>query len=190
MHSEQEIRQAAERAGCRVLELRRVDTQFGPAWWGKHSCPDNPATFKFLLEIAKLDVTDPLARSVALGICGKFGAKNQERIARAVQEWTKKNVRYIKEPKETFQSPTYTIRSRHGDCDDHANLTHAILRNCNIEARIVPLSKGGQVRHAVTQVSVGGTWHWLETTVDAAFGEEPRAAVRRLKLGGRGDIAA
>jgi hypothetical protein len=172
-----------------VLELRRVETPFGPVWHGKHACPDNPATFRFLLEIAALDVTDPLARSVGLEVFRAHPKKTEtkERAA-AVMQWVRTNVRYIREPKETFQSPSYTIRSGAGDCDDHANLVHAIARNAGLPARVVPLWKDGQIRHAVSQVAIDDAWTWAETTVRAKLGEHPRAAVRRLKAA-RSDIS-
>lgn len=186
MHSEAELRRAADRAGCRVLELRRVDTDFGPVWHGKYACSDNPATFRFLLEIAKLDVTDPLARTVGLELFAKY-PKDKAARARAVMAWVKSHVRYIREPKETFQSPTYTIRTKAGDCDDHANLVHAIARNAGLPAKVMPLWRDGQVRHAVSQIEIDGAWTWAETTIDARFGEHPQEAVKRLKAA-RDDI--
>jgi len=171
-----------------VLELRQLDTPYGRVWYGKHSCPDNPATFRFLLEIAKLDEGDPVARSLGLGFFNAY-PKNPKARARAIHAWVKNHIWYVREPKETFQSPTYTTRSGAGDCDDHANLLNAIARNAELVSRIVPLTKpNGDVKHAVAQVQIDGAWTFAETTVDADFGESPLAAVRRLSLGGRADM--
>jgi transglutaminase-like putative cysteine protease len=101
----------------------------------------------------------------------------------------KVHVWYVREPKETFQSPTFTVQTGAGDCDDHAILMNAIARNAQLDARIVPLRKpSGEVKHAVVQIRLRGAWAWAETTVDAALGEHPLDAVRRLGLG-REDIA-
>jgi len=180
VHSEREIRDAAGRAGCRVLELRQIETRFGSVWYGKHACPDNPATFRFLLEVAKLDEGDPVARSLGLAF---FDAhpKDATARARAIHQWVKDHIWYVREPKETFQSPAYTVRSGAGDCDDHANLLNAIARNAQLTSRLVPLKKpNGDVKHAVAQIQIDGVWTFAETTVDAHFGEAPYAAVRRL----------
>jgi len=189
VHTEREIRDAVGRAGCRVIELRRVDTKFGPVWYGKHSCPDNPATFRLLLEIAGVDEGDAAARTIALDFVRRF-PKDKAARARAIHEWVKANVLYVREPKETFQSPSYTMRSGAGDCDDHANLVNAIAKNAGLSSRIVPILKpNGDVKHAVTQIELGGAWLYAETTVEAQFGEDPKAAVRRLAVA-RDDIAA
>jgi transglutaminase-like putative cysteine protease len=189
VHSEEEIRSASNRAGCRVLELRRVDTPQGSVLYGKLACPDNPATFRFLLELAEIDSADPVARTLGLRFFRAY-PRDESARARAIHQWVKKNIWFVREPKETFQSPTYTVKTGAGDCDDHANLLHAIARSAGLRARIVPLVRpNGDVKHAVTQIELGGVWTFAETTVDAGFGENPQAAVQRLGLGlGRDDM--
>lgn len=188
MHSEAEVRAAVERAGCRVLELRKSQTEFGSYWYGKHACPTNPHTFKLLLEIARLDEGDPVARELGLRFFRQYPRDPKAR-AEAIHAWIKDAVWYIREPKETFQSPEYTVKSQAGDCDDHAILLNAIAKNAGLTSRIVPLRRpNGEVKHAVGQVMIDGLWSFAETTVDAEFGEAPYDAVRRLRLGGRGDM--
>lgn len=188
VHSEGELRDAAKRAGCRVLELRQLTTPHGLVWYGKHACPDNPATFRFLLELAKIDEGDPIARSLGLQFFNAY-PNSAEGRARAIHGWIKGHIWFVREPKETFQSPTYTVQSGAGDCDDHANLLNAIARNAGLVSRIVPLKNpNGDVKHAVGQVQIGGVWTYAETTVDADFGEAPLEAVKRLGLAGRSDM--
>jgi len=183
VHSEQEIRAAVARAKCRTLELRKVSTEFGEVWYGKHACPDNPSTFRLLLEMAKMDEGDPLARSIALALYNAE-PRSPERRARLAHQWVKSHVWFVREPKETFQSPTYTVRAGAGDCDDHAILLNAIAKNADLSSRIVPLRKpNGDVRHAFVEIRIGEVWVPAETTVDAAFGERPEDAARRLKPG-------
>jgi hypothetical protein len=51
----------------------------------------------------------------------------------------------------------------------------------------VPNSQGA-VGHVAPVIHDGSGWHWAETTVDAAFGEHPRAAAKRLGLQHRRDV--
>lgn len=187
MHSAEEIRAAVARAKCRTLELRKVETPYGEVWYGKHACPDNPATYRLLLEMAKIDEGDASARSVALQLYNAE-PRNAERRARAIHRWVKDHIWFVREPKETFQSPTYTIAFGAGDCDDHAILLNAIAKNAGLTARIRPLKKpNGDVKHAFVEILLREEWIPIETTVDAAFGEAPEAAARRL-VTGRDDL--
>jgi hypothetical protein len=149
---------------------------------------DNEAAFRLLCEFSLDDVGDPVARTLGLDIRQRFGP-DQVRMAKALQQWVKDNITYLPEPTETFQAPWYTVKTGVGDCDDHANLVHAIARNAGLKARVVPVrNKQGKITHACTQISVDGVWSWTETTLDADFDEPPRAAAARLKAG-RGDIS-
>ena len=57
------------------------------------------------------------------------------------------------------------------------------------KARIVGVPNSrGRVAHVAPQAFHDGAWHWAETTVDAAFGEHPRIAARRLGLNRRPDV--
>jgi hypothetical protein len=57
------------------------------------------------------------------------------------------------------------------------------------KARIVGVSNAqGKVGHVAAVVFDGKHWCWAETTIDARFGEHPRAAAKRLGIAHRPDI--
>jgi transglutaminase-like putative cysteine protease len=189
MHTEAQLKRAARNAGCRVLSIREVETPVGRVIVARFEGENNEAAFRLLLEFAADDVGDPVARTIGLELRQRFGP-DQVRMAKALQEWVKQHVVYLAEPTETFQAPWYTVRTGVGDCDDHANLVHAIARNAGMKARIVPVrNREGLISHACTQIFVDGVWSWTETTLDADFDEAPRAAASRLRAEGRSDIA-
>lgn len=189
MHTETQLRRAAHNAGCRVLSIREVETPVGRVLCARFEGKDNEAAFRLLSEFSLDDVGDPVARTLGLDIRQRFGP-DQVRMAKALQQWVKDHISYLPEPTETFQAPWYTIRTGVGDCDDHANLVHAIARNAGMKARVVPVrNKEGKITHACTQINVEGVWSWTETTIDADFDEPPRAAAARLRTEGRGDIS-
>jgi transglutaminase-like putative cysteine protease len=184
LHSDVELREASRTSGCRMLELRRTPDG---EWTGKVECPSNGHAYRFFLAICSIDLGDPVARGIGLEVHRRF-APDELRMARAIHAWVKEHIWYAREPCETFQSPSYTCRVAVGDCDDHANLVHAIARNAGLSARIAPLYRGRDVRHVVCQIRVEGRWCYAETTVDAEFDEEPRAAAARTRSQ-RKDIA-
>jgi hypothetical protein len=189
MHTEAQLRRAAANAGCRVLSIRYVDTPVGRVIVARFEGPDNEAAFRLLCEFAADDVGDPVARTIGLQLRQRFGP-DQVRMAKALQKWVQENVQYLREPTETFQAPWYTVRTGVGDCDDHANLVHAIAQNAGLKARIVPVrNREGTISHACTQIYVDGVWSWAETTLQADFDESPRVAASRLRAEGRTDIA-
>jgi hypothetical protein len=189
MHTEAQLRRAARNAGCRVLSVRHVETSVGPVVVARFEGADNENAFRLLLEFAADDVGDPVAHTIGLDVRQRFGP-DQVRMAKALHQWVKDHVTYLPEPTETFQAPWYTVRTGVGDCDDHANLVHAIARNAGLKARIVPVrNKLGKITHACAQIAVDGVWSWAETTVDADFDEPPKAAASRLKETSRTDIA-
>jgi hypothetical protein len=181
MHTEEQLRAAARNAGVRVLGIRNVHSPVGPVVVGRFEATDNEQAFRLLQEFAEDDVGDAIARTVGLDVRHRFGP-DQVRMAKAIQQWVKTHVDYLPEPTETFQAPWYTVATAIGDCDDHANLVHAIARNAGLKARLAPVrNKEQQIRHACAQIYVDGVWSWAETTLDADFDEAPRAAASRLK---------
>ncbi len=189
MHTEAQLRQAAANARVKVLSIRYVDSPEGPLCVGTFDTGDNEGAFRLLCEFAVDDVGDAVARSIGLNVHQRF-APDEARMAQAIQSYVKKNVAYLPEPVETFQAPWYTLKLGVGDCDDHANLVHAVARNAGLKARIVPVrDKQGRIRHACAQMLVDGVWSWVETTLDADFDEAPKAAANRLKATSRSDIS-
>lgn len=116
-----------------------------------------------------------------------------DRVARAtcktprdVHSFIKHAVLFEREEGEIFRSPKVTLLGGVGDCDCQSRLACYMLRSIGFPSRLVFLAgiEGGP-KHVVAQAEgYEGTpkqfgWHWVETTMDAAYDEEPvRAAVR------------
>jgi hypothetical protein len=151
---------------------------------------------RFLHERAEEDAADPVVRAYALAIVaavarelGESGpmmsARLRDAVARALWKNVQTFVRFIEEPKETFQTARVTLMLGSGDCDDHALLLFALARAAGVPVQMLFLDEDDQPVHVVDRMADSdGSWQWAETTVDAAYGEEPLAAVARLRASG------
>lgn len=72
---------------------------------------------------------DPLAHALAIG------------------EWVQQNITYVNETPEVFQTPTHTVATGYGDCDDFTTLICALCESIGIETELVALEWGGAFRH-------------------------------------------
>jgi transglutaminase-like putative cysteine protease len=185
-HDTRELARVADSTGCRVLTRSRLDMGDGSSLPVLElECGDNRTAIRFLNAAAHKDTGDPEVRDLALRLL----AAHPDELPQAVHLFVKLCVRFVREKTETFQHTSYTLRRRGGDCDDHARCVAALVLAGGGNARIVgvPNSKG-RVAHVAPQAVHNGAWHWAETTVDAAFGEHPRLAARRLGLRQRSDM--
>jgi Transglutaminase-like superfamily len=181
------VRVAAARAGCRVVDLGPEDGPFGVHATGHVVCPTGWEAAKMVvaeaLEYAKL----PGLRALALVL--RAGAPSDEAYARAVHQFVKDNVRFVREEGEIFQGPAVTLAAGAGDCDDHTILVLALAYAGGLPAVGAFLHEGGDPTHAVSQLCPSGACSWAETTVDARYGEHPLAAARRAGvLNDRNDL--
>ncbi len=174
-----DLADAATRSGCRVL-ARGVFNDGGRDWPVlEMDCPDNATAIRFLNAAAGLDTAHPEVRDLALRLRGA----HPEPLAflQSVHAFVKASVRFIRERRETFQHALYTLKRRAGDCDDHARAVAALAMAGGARARIVGVANAkGKVGHVAALLFDGAQWRWAETTVDAAFGEAPRTAAKRL----------
>lgn len=182
-----ELAACAEHAGCKVLARSTLDD--GATKWPvlQLECGDNRHAIRFLNEAAGHDTMTPEVRELALQL--RRAHPDAHGFLTAVQAFVKVAVHFVREARETFQHALYTIRRRAGDCDDHARAVAALALAGGEKARIVGVANtSGKVGHVAPVVFDGGRWRWSETTIDAFFGEHPRAAARRLGIGHRSDI--
>jgi transglutaminase-like putative cysteine protease len=175
-----ELARTAESSGCRVISSSRLDMGDGSSLPVLElECGDNVTAIRFLNRAAVKDTGDPEVRDLALRLL----QAHPHEFPQAVHAFVKCAVRFVREKTETFQHPVYTLRRRAGDCDDHARCVMALVLAGGGKARVVGVPNSrGKVAHVAPQVFHDGLWRWAETTVDAAFGEHPRTAARRLGL--------
>lgn len=174
-----ELARAAMRCGCRVIG-RGTFNDGGRVWpVVQMECPDNVSAIRFLNEAAELDANDPEVRDLALRL--RRAHPEPVPFLQAVQAFVKAGTRFVREARETFQHTIYTLKRRAGDCDDHARAVAALAIAGGAKGRVVGVQNSrGKVAHVAPVVFDGMRWRWAETTVNAAFGEHPRAAAKRL----------
>lgn len=106
------------------------------AGWGNMS---DPARVAFLRNVAEPAGRDPRIRALAASILAQAGVdqRQYERQAAVLLDWVRANVAYLNEPGETLQDPGYTLRVKHGDCDDMAILLAALYESIRLPWRFV-----------------------------------------------------
>lgn len=142
---------------------------------------------------ALVALTDADTREPELQALGAlFAACVPELRARAgaLLRFVQQNVKFEREPVETFQASLVTLQRRAGDCDDSARLLAALARCAGVPARLAFLSCEGQPVHVFAELHTGSHYEAAETTIaGAALGEDPRAAAHRLGIRLRSDLA-
>lgn len=114
-----------------------------------------------------------LARQIVAGVPGKdFPGE-----AAAIQAWVRENIRYTRDVhgSETLQTPDITLNDGHGDCDDQAMLTAALLSAIGHPVRFRAIRAPGTnlLAHVLTETRIGRGWLPVETTEPWPFGEYP-----------------
>lgn len=79
------------------------------------------------------------ARAKALEIINAAGCadRNHACMALAVGEWVQKNIRYVREFPERFQTPPRTVKDAAGDCDDFTTLIGSVLESIGVPIQVV-----------------------------------------------------
>lgn len=73
--------------------------------------------------------------------------RNKPAQAVAIAEWVRRNIRYLNELPETFQTPPHTVKIGRGDCDDHTTLIGTLCENLGIPTEVVGLKVDGVWQH-------------------------------------------
>jgi transglutaminase-like putative cysteine protease len=183
---------AAELAGYPLEAIEDVDESGQRYTRVTVDTHDNKGAIRLLTILAELYASDPsilrlgaYIREQAHAWATLSSRPLNEQIARSVQRYVRNHVRFLEEEDETFRSPMTTIALGEGDCDEHATLVACLGMAAGLSMRLQAMRDGaGEISHVVALVEPepGRGWFYLETTVDAQFGEEPYAAARRLQL--------
>jgi hypothetical protein len=182
--AEFDMRKIAAEAGCDVIETHELTTAGLVVLVLELDCRTNENAVAYLNGCARRDAWDPRTVAFAASLREPLGMHpSVPTVAGALQDWVKENIAFVRERDERFQHALVTLKWRMGDCDDHARLIAALLMACGVQARVVGVKNGeGRMAHVCAQVKDGGEWRWVETTVDAYYGEAPFDAARRLGL--------
>jgi transglutaminase superfamily protein len=97
-------------------------------------------------------------------------AKDKMCQATAIGRWVQKNVIYVNEGVETFQSPVRTLTYRRGDCDDFATLIASLLESIGIPSQLVGVEWAGSMRHIFPRAIINGKRVPLDATLNEDVG--------------------
>jgi transglutaminase-like putative cysteine protease len=69
--------------------------------------------------------------------------KDHPQHALALGSWVHRNITYVQEIPEVFQTPITTLLQKYGDCDDFTTLICAMLESVGIESELVGMEWAG-----------------------------------------------
>jgi hypothetical protein len=157
-------RQSYGRGG--ILEVRRETVPANAGYLLPY--PDGDGRMKQFLEPEmNLQSDDPEIRKKVREICGND--REPTTVARKLLDWVFRNVE--KRPVLSVPSALEVLRTRVGDCNEHATLLAALLRAAGIPARLcIGLTYSGDrfYYHAWTEAYLG---EWI--TLDATLNQMP-----------------
>lgn len=147
---------------AKALNMGNARVYHLPDWHGL----SHPQRLVVMRQIATQRGRDPRIAKLALNIIRKSKAKPRQydKQAAALLKWVQnpKNCYYINEPGERLQDPIYTIKVKHGDCDDMVLLLCALFESVNLPWKQVLSGRTGQgqkVRYIEGQpVPQGCSW--------------------------------
>jgi hypothetical protein len=170
-----------------------------------------------LRQMAEYHGRDPELRNFVINtVISGVAARDYRGQAAAILQWVQNNIRYVNESNEQLQTPSYTLRVRHGDCDDMAILISAMAHSIALPFKFVLAGKdafGRQVRwiegtmpsfraryfHIYPAIGIRGPfaaprdqwWMPAEPTLKVPLGWDAVAAANgpgRMGVGRRNDI--
>lgn len=133
---------------------------------------------------AESDVLVPFARNLFLGAHepGPPSARPTTAVlVREVTAWVRDHLDYVSGSSRPTDGAVATLLARQGVCRDFAHLVVALLRACDVPARVAAVYAPGlspMDLHAVAEALVDGRW-----VVADATGLAPRASMLRISTG-------
>ena len=124
---------------------------------------------------AESDRLEAVARSEFAGV---DGARN---LLDAVSSWVGARVDYVSGSSQPTDGAVDTLLARRGVCRDYAHLVTALLRACDVPARLVAVYAPGLAPmdfHAVVEAVVDDAWRVVDATLLA-----PRPSLLRIATG-------
>lgn len=118
----------------------------------------------------------------------KVPARDPEKLARAIQLYSARKIKFFRERPERFQSAMRTVAWGIGDCDDKSRFIAASLRSFRIPVRLrflrysVKLPNGEIARkgHVYPLAFLGDTWVPLESVREYKWGYDPEEKARQI----------
>jgi hypothetical protein len=194
-----QLEEAAHGTGMKLVDARYGKHGIVIAQWDDMGDAWAPA--RMLVRLAVSDAKEPAIQRMGDSI-RDFSWTYFDR-AQSVHWFVKERVRFQREDVETFQSPVWTMDldglnvGRFGDCDCMYLCVASLAIAAGLTQRARFLEEQGVPSHVWAEIGmyypstfpsprVGNErleWLAAETSVDARFGEHPKAAARRLGVG-------
>lgn len=116
----------------------------------------------------------PLARAEFRGLGGA-------ELVQGVADWVYANIGYVPGSSRSIDGAVATLLGREGVCRDFAHLVIALLRACEVPARLVSVYAPGLSPmdfHAIAEAAIDGQWYAVDATRLA-----PRSTLVRIATG-------
>lgn len=143
----------------------------------------------FLRKMADNHGKNPAIRERAMEIIrDACESRNKECQALEIGKWVQKNIYYVHEGFETFQTPIRTLETLAGDCDDFSTLICALLTSVGIKNAMCIIKIGGHWAHIFPVALIPTSSGLHRMTLDATM-KEPIAdlvnPIAKVKASGR-----
>jgi hypothetical protein len=141
-------------------------------------------TVKKLIDLIEEGTRDPVIIKKAREIVRKAGARNAYERAKAIFNWVKRNIRYVRDPRglELIRPARKILEDRIGDCDEHVVLSASMYRAVGLPVALVTIStplNPTNFSHIYTAVKTGPIWFPSDTIIPGfKFGDQYPKRVR------------
>jgi transglutaminase-like putative cysteine protease len=133
--------------------------------------PDGPEGVRFTLDIMRRMVkkfrADPAIRALAESLVADLPSKDYASEVRRLFYFVRDEIRYTQDVNEveTLKTPSATVETRQGDCDDKSALLATLLETLGHPARFVAVGFAPEdFSHVYVETYVGKSWLALDTT--------------------------
>lgn len=134
------------------LDLDAGDSVYHLKDWHKLSHPERLAVIR---KVAEARGRDPRIARLAVDIVRrKAKPREYKKQAEALLKWIQdpKNFYYVNEPGERLQDPIYTLKVKHGDCDDAVLLFGALAESLKLPWKLVISGRNASTKKKVRYI--------------------------------------
>ena len=108
--------------------------------------------------------------------------RDPEKLARAIQLYSARKIKFFRERPERFQHPLRTIVWGLGDCDDKSIFVATALRSFRVPTRLrflrIKLGPERTLGHVYPLAFIAGKWIPLESVREYPWGYDPEVCAR------------
>jgi transglutaminase-like putative cysteine protease len=169
--------------------IARIREELGLPTWSEEDPQTDTALASRLWDAVQSDTGHPLLRHFLARLIESqhIPARDPVALARAIQLYSARHIKFFRERPETFQHALRTLAWGIGDCDDKARFVAAALRSVRIPIRLkflkITMQDGKRVGHVYPLAFLDGKWTALESVREYPLGYDPEAKAREKGFG-------